>query len=283
MTRVVLLASGRTRGARAVELTALAIVAIALLGALVWRVEGGTWARVTTPSMGTAAPVGTLVWVKPVPFDELAVGDIVTFRAPGVSGTISHRVRTVHDDGTLGTAGDLSGSDPWRLGPDDVVGRVVHRWQGVGWLVAAAPVLLIGMLVLGALVRFAARPSWKQPVAIVGAALLVCVVIVVQRPLLRADQLSFVGVPEGAEATFVSSGLLPVRVSAPSGDWVDLRAGEVGSVVSSLPDAGGTYAVDVGANLPHGWWLALVLLCFLPAIGSTVRSSRTGPRPPRNG
>ncbi len=278
MTRALSAESAQSRWWRMVERLALAAVLVAVAGALSWRLDGGHWERVETPSMGTAAPVGTLLWVKPVDFDGLLVGDIITFQPPGAPSTVSHRVLSRNVDHTLTTGGDLAGTDPWRVAPEDVVGRVEHRWQGVGWLVAAAPILVLGATILMGLVRFAARGAWKLPVAIVGAAFVLCTVIVVQRPLVRADQLSFVGVDAGAEATYVSTGVLPVRISAPSGAHVDLRSGESGSVVSREPDDLDEYAVEVAAHLPRGWWLAVVLTCFLPALGSLRRSSRTSPR-----
>ncbi|MGA8256533.1 MAG: S26 family signal peptidase [Nocardioides sp.] len=266
------------RVARLLEAAALSVIALALLGAMAWRADGGHWERVETPSMGSAAPVGTLLWVKPVAFDRLAVGDIVTFRAPGVPGTVSHRIRAVNSDLTISTAGDLSGNDPWRIGPDDVVGRVTHEWQGVGWLVSSAPILLLGGGMLGLVVRFASRPRWRLPVTIVGTSVVLCVVIVTQRPLVRAEQVSFVAAEAGAQATYVATGLLPIKLSSPSGDHVELAAGHVGTVMSRTPDESGSYSVDITAHLPRGWWLLVVLACFVPALGASLADRRGRPR-----
>ena len=265
------------RAARAVEWLALGLVGAALVAAVLWRVDGGRWERVETASMGTAAPVDTVLWVRPVAFDDLRVGDIVTVRVPDRAGTVSHRIRTVHDDGTLTTQGDLAEPDPWRLGPDAVVGRVEWRWRGVGWFVACAPALLGGALVVGLLVRFGARGRWKVPVAIVGAALVVSLVLVVQRPLVDAQQLSQVGEAGGARATYVATGLLPVSVTSPSGDFVSLRPGETGAVLSTEVDQHGAYPVSIGPHLSASWWAALVLVCFLPALCTSVARMR---RPP---
>ena len=253
----------------------------ALLWAGVWRLSGGHWERVETPSMGTTAPVGTLLWVEQVPYDQLRVGDFISFKPPGRQGvTFSHRIVAVNTDGSLSTKGDIAGVDPWRLHRGDVVGRVVMRWWDVGWLVQAAPVLLLGGVVV-ALVRWRVSLSWRLPVAIVGAALVVCIAIVVYRPLTRAEQLSFRPVHGVAQATYVSTGMLPIRLSALSGGHADMRAGQRGTVLSMKRDAHGRYPVRVEPNLPWWWWLPVVGVCFLPALW-TVVIGRAPAAPPRH-
>src|SRR5690348_5650315 len=98
----------------------LVTITVALVG---WRVHGGRWVRVETPSMGTEAPVGTLLWVAPVDPSTLRSGDLITFRAPRNGAIYSHLVETVHADGTLSTRGRISAVDPWRLPPEAVVGK----------------------------------------------------------------------------------------------------------------------------------------------------------------
>src|SRR6201999_6147 len=100
-----------------------------------WWLDGGRWVRVETPSMGRVAPVGTLLWIKPVPFHELRVGDLITFHPPGEAQTYSHRVYRVNADHTITTKGVIPGPDPWRLTARDIVGRVEMRWWGAGWIV----------------------------------------------------------------------------------------------------------------------------------------------------
>src|SRR4051794_22183811 len=139
---------------RAVRWAVLAAVLGFATVCLTWRLDGGSWERVETPSMGTGAPVGTLLWVQPGDFATLEPGDFITFRAPGSSGqTYSHRVLARGADGRITTKGVLSSPDPWRLGPEDVVGSVRMRWPGVGWLVAAAPLLFAGGFFTALVVR----------------------------------------------------------------------------------------------------------------------------------
>ncbi|MBN9620796.1 MAG: S26 family signal peptidase, partial [Actinobacteria bacterium] len=154
---------------------AVAVVGLAVTGllafAVVWRVQGGRWERVETPSMGTVAPVGTLLWVEPVHVDQLRVGDFVTFHPPGQPGvTYSHRVYRIYPDHTVQTKGVIPAPDPWRLTAADLVGRVTMRWWGMGWLVQAVPILVVGGLLVGAVLswlHWSGRPHWRLPLGIV--------------------------------------------------------------------------------------------------------------------
>ena len=250
---------------------------VAFCGA--WRVQGGRWERVETPSMGTVAPVGTLLWVKPVDFASLRPGDFITFRPPGShGGTYSHRVLAVEPDGRITTKGVLSPPDPWHLGPGDVVGSVRMRWRGVGWLVAAAPVLLVGgFLVL--LVGRLGRPAWRVPALLVVVAFTLSAAIAWYRPLVNAEQLAFAPSPGGgADATYVGTGLLPIRLTAHDGASVVMSAGEVGTVHVTHVDRAGKLRVTLSPAVPWWWWSFLVGACFAPAAASTRAPSISGRR-----
>ncbi|RNL79189.1 S26 family signal peptidase [Nocardioides marmorisolisilvae] len=240
-----------------------------------WRAEGGRWVRVETPSMGTRAPVGTLLWVKPVTFSSLKPGDLITFTPPGGHGvTYSHEVKKVFPDGTLATQGRITAQDPWRLGPQNVVGKTVMRWPGAGWLVLAAPVLVLGSLVVAGVAGRVREREARMPVLLVGGALVIVTALVVYRPLTQADRLSFVPVGSGAKATYVSTGMLPVKLSAKGSEPVVLADGEVGSIVAKHAtgvEAGKQFTVSVQPAIPMGWWIALVAACFVPGVASTLR------------
>jgi len=253
----------------------LAVVAGFAVLCVAWRVEGGRWERVETPSMGTVAPVGTLLWIKPVAFDTLEPGDFITFRPPGSHGqTYSHRVLAREPDGRITTKGVLSAPDPWRLGSDDVVGSVRMRWWGAGWLVAAAPMLLGGAVLVALAVRLA-RPHWKAPVLLVAVAVVLSAAISWYRPLVNAEQLAFAPVPGGgADATYVGTGLLPIRLTAHDGPSVVMRAGQVGTVHVRTADAGGKLRVTLAPAIPWWWWAVLVGACFVPAGASSLSGSR---------
>jgi hypothetical protein len=237
-----------------------------------WRLHGGHVERVETPSMGTVAPVGSLLWVAPVHAGSLRVGDFITFHPPGQPDrTYSHRVRRIHADGTVSTQGEISAPDPWRVPPSDVVGRVAMTWPGAGWVVRAAPYLLIGGLLL-ALVLSRTRPAWRGMVGLVGASLVLAAAITFLSPFTNADQLAFKPVHGGARATYVSTGLLPVELQADGGDSVRLSDGEVGSVLVPGDGDQHRYAVHLHPAVPPVFWVCLVGACFLPAL--TVSAAR---------
>lgn len=260
---------------------ALAVVLAGLAWAGVWRLTGGHWERVESASMGTAAPVGTLLWVEPTDFDSLRVGDLITFHPPGESTTYSHRVHAVHTDGTISTKGQLSAVDPWRLTAGDVVGKVVMRWWGIGWLVEAVPVLVIGALALWLLLWRVIPCAGRLPVAVLGVAVILVVAIVVYRPLLGAQQLSSTPTANGVRARYVSTGLVPLRIDAPGGAHVDLLSGQTGTVHAIQADSNGHYAVSLRPHIPFWWWVVLVALCFVPAVW-TVAFGAARPGAPRH-
>lgn len=229
--------------------------------------------------MGTVAPVGTLLWVKPAPFADLRPGDFITFHPPGEPGvTYSHRVYRRYADGTISTKGVIPAPDPWRLHASDVVGTVRARWWGAGWIVTAAPVLLVGGLIVAA-VRALVRRRWRLPATIVLGSLVVAIAISWYRPFINAEQLAFASDPKGgANATYVGTGLLPIRLQAYDGPYVDLHDGQVGSVHVSAVDATGKLHVQLKPAIPWWWWVALVLICFVPALYTMVVGT---PPPPR--
>lgn len=243
--------------------------------AAVWRIEGGRWVRVETPSMGTVAPVGTLLWIKPVAFDQLKVGDFITFHPPGVGQrTYSHRVYKIDADRTIQTKGVIPGPDPWRLTASDIVGKVQMRWWGFGWVVVAAPILLIGSLIVGFLVS-RVRQRWKLPAGLVLASLVLTVAISVYRPFVNADQIAFAPSASGATASYVGTGLLPIRLAAQGGPHVVLRTGQVGSVHVAAHDDQRTLRVTLSPAIPWGFWVGLVLCCMIPGIYSQAVSLRS--------
>jgi hypothetical protein len=259
------------RRVRAAVLAAFVVAAVGFAAFVgYWVASGGRWFIVETPSMGTSAPVGTLLWEKPVGIKDLHVGEFITFRPPGSSTTYSHRVYSINSDGTISTKGQITSPDPWRLHGSDIVGKVEMRWWAVGWLVKAAPLLILGGLVAWLLTARFASIRWRLPLRVISAAVLLAVAIVVYRPLTRAVQLSVIPMHGGGRATYISTGLLPLRLQAAHGGHADIRAGQVGSVVSTHADSRGRYPISLHPHIPFWWWVVLVVACFVPAIWTTI-------------
>lgn len=262
---------------RGLEAAALVLVLGAVAYCSWFRATGGQWERVETPSMGTTAPVGTLVWARPVAPGDLRAGAVVTFHAPTRPDVYTHRVTEVHDDGTFSTAGDLSGPDDWRVPEANVIGQAQWIWPGAGRVVEAAPVLVVGAVATWGLVLLLRRRQ-ALSVAVLGTAVTCAVAIVVFHPLTDAEQLGFAPEGEsGARATYVGTGLLPVRLSAPRDhDSVVLRAGESGSVLATAA-ANRRLEVRLEPAVPTWFWVVLVGLCFVPALTTVA----VGRRPPQ--
>lgn len=142
---------------------------------------------------------------------------------------------------------------------------------GGGWLVVAAPVLLAGGLLVAGLVTWVRR-SWRLPVAIGGAALVTTLAITVYHPLVRAEPLSFVPATRGgADATYVSTGLLPVRVATWDGSVEQtIGMGEVARLHVANADDHHRFAVVVEPAVPRWFWMVLLGLCFAPALWTLV-------------
>lgn len=253
----------------------LAVVLMAAAGALAWRLTGGHVVRVETPSMGTTAPVGSLLWLRPVAVADLEPGDVVTFHPPGEPDTTySHLVDEVLADDSVTTRGVVSGEDPWVVTQSDVVGRVVAIWPWAGWVVVMAPTLIGGTVVLALVVRRSPAGS-RLPLAVVGAALVASVALVVHQPLTRAEQLSFSPDDGVARAAWINTGMLPLRLSEVGGDAADRMApGEVAEVLVDRAE-GGRFVVEVDPALPWWWWPAVGGICFVPAVVETARRRPT--------
>lgn len=236
-----------------------------------WVVSGGRWFIVETPSMGTAAPVGTLLWVKPVPYHSVHAGDFIVFHPPGSSETFSHRVYAVNANGTLTTKGDLNGTpDPWRLHASNVVGQVSMLWRDMGWLVRAAPILIIGAPALWVLVTRFTPLKYRLSLMTIGTALLITGSSYILKPLVRAVTISFVPVAHGVRVTYVSTGLLPLHLSTRGGKYVDLKDGTVGSLLVTKVDRYGRYTVHLTPHLSIWFWVILVLIGFLPVFYTLI-------------
>lgn len=277
-------AAGRARGVRLLAWAALALLVgfIAFCG--VWRLEGGRWVRVETPSMGMTAPVGTLLWVMPTDVHRLHVGDFITFHPPGHRDvTYSHRVYRINPDGTLSTKGVIPAPDPWRLTGSDIVGEVRMRWWGAGWLIVAAPVLIVGSFAVAGLRSLISR-DWRAPATILLSSMVVTVAIMWSRPFINAQQLAFA--PDhhgGASASYVGTGLLPIRLTARGGHGpgasVVMRDGQVGTVRITQADGQHRLQIDLHPAVPWWLWVGIVGMCFLPAgyslvVGSTPRPTQ---------
>ena len=75
--------AGRVKARTCARVVVVVLVTVIGAAAGAFWLAGGRWFVMQTPSMGTAAPVGTLVLTRPVAkLSALQVGDVVTCRPP---------------------------------------------------------------------------------------------------------------------------------------------------------------------------------------------------------
>ena len=255
-------------------LAAGVVLALGLLvGIAVLHLTGARTFVVRTASMGTAAPVGTLVVTTPVTVADLQVDDVVTFTPPGRAGTtFTHRVVALDDSGVT-TRGDArEADDPWRLGDDDLVGRADVLLPGVGWAARALPWLVVGGAALWALTLLVPSRTNRSALRVVGSALVVAVVASALRPLTAATVLATTVAADGraGAATVVSTGLLPSVLTTEDGASVVLTSGEVGKLalpaLASDAPAGGGVVISVAPHLDLAGWLVVAIVCLLPLV-----------------
>lgn len=216
--------------------------------------------------MGQAAPVGTLILSTPVSIDTLATGDVITFVPPATTEVYTHRIAKIGPGG-LTTRGDINGTtDPWVVAQKDIVGQATTVLPGVGWLLRSIPFLVIGGILvwfLSGLLRTALRRSIAR---ILGFSLVVSITAFILRPFVGVELLELVSGQPGAEATVVSTGLLPIRVQATGGSFVDLVSGQVGQINIPALLNNGSYQLGSTLNLSLWGWILFLLACAMPLL-----------------
>ncbi len=256
---------------RAVIWIAVTVAAAAVLAGLV-SVSGLRFYTVMTPSMGIAAPVGTLIVTRPAAAYQ--VGDIVTYERNGRSFT--HRIIEAEPDGAFITKGDLNGAvDPLPVGMTQIVGQAVSIVPGLGWVWRGLPGLLVGALIIYAVSLFRRFDhTWRWVIRISGWTLVFCLVAVWLHPWVSLSQLTWspseLG---GVEMHVVNTGLFPLDALGHR-----LASGQDAIVHVTEHNAQGQYTLTPTLGL-H-WWeqVGLFLLCLIPlALSLLIRNGDVEP------
>lgn len=116
----------------------VACIVIAALGLVVVKVSGCYLFSIETGSMTPSYPVNTVVVVKPYnSFDEIEVGDVITYVMNEEGSTVTHRVVEIDDANetvtTQGDANDTADASPVLYG--NVVGKVIIGIPKIGKVV----------------------------------------------------------------------------------------------------------------------------------------------------
>jgi len=111
---------------------------------------------VESSSMTPTFSIGTLVYSQPIAFNELKVGDVITFKEG--SNYLTHRVRQINKkEQTLRTKGDASLNDDLFAVPQRaIVGKIIFSLPYLGYLSLVAKKLsatnILSILVLISLI-----------------------------------------------------------------------------------------------------------------------------------
>ena len=263
------------------RLRTTAVVALAVLLAagttalVVFLLSGARLFVIETPSMATAAPIGSLVVTMPVAWARLHVGEIITFHPPtDPAETYTHRIVALTAHG-IRTRGDLNGAtDGWVLRAHDIVGRAALIAPGAGWLVEMLPLLALGCGLAWWLAGRIASREWRLAARHLGVAVTVLATLDAFRPLVRVITLGYSTSAGHAHVWLVSEGLLPVSVRASGGARMLLHYGQSGvlRVAPDLPH----HAFRVAERVtPPAWVWALVLLAaYAPLLWRALHPPR---------
>jgi hypothetical protein len=289
----------------------LGAVLIAAIGG--WLIGGGNILVLRTPSMGTAAPAGSLVLTRPLGAAPLRRGMIVAFHVP-VSGQVyMHRVAELLPGGRFRTKGDLNSSpDGWVLTRRAVIGVAAVVVPGLGWLVLALPwallAIAVGLLLAVLLPRYL-RPAVRS--LTVGGA--IALPLYLLRPFVRVSVTRAGSVLSAAHATvgagaphavdggaawpfayqasfnflarLVNGGLLPLRVSLRSSSTL-IDPGHAGVITAQLARHAAA-TLSARPALPLWAWLLLGLLILAPlpvgllGLGEPIAPKHRAGRPRR--
>ena len=266
-------AHGR-RGRRRLSALLTALAGVALIAAMVtialWYRDGGRYQVVATPSMGTAAPVGTLVLTEPAP--EYRLGDVITYQppVPQPQDTKTHRIVRIEPgpDGPLSIArGDINGAeDPWKIPYRSVVGKAVFIAPGLGWLLRAIPLLALGGTAVWWGTKLLATRFWRVPLRVLGFSLLLATTTLVLKPFVATITRGITADATGMHITIISAGMLPIRVTSKYGGFVDLASGEIKALTTIPPPGARGAPLTAGVHMPWWLWLTMTGLWLLPLV-----------------
>lgn len=132
----------------------IAIVGMILLfgGVTVLRgFFGMNFMAVKTPSMEPDLPVGCLVVIKPVPFEDIHIGDDITFLLNSSGTTVTHRVIDIDKEGYITTQGLSNNTSDAPITYDRVLGKVVFSVDKIGkWFIflstASGKIIAVSMV-----------------------------------------------------------------------------------------------------------------------------------------
>ncbi len=144
----------------ALSILTYSLSAFVILIVVLHFVFGFQYAVILTDSMKPHINPNDIVVIAPTPKEDLRVGDVIMYRVSIGNSTyqIVHRIVDIRTDPTrrayFVTKGDnRKYTDPWRVYPDMVVGKVILVIPRVGaiWYYVPLIVLILFLLIIGSL------------------------------------------------------------------------------------------------------------------------------------
>ena len=92
---------------------------------------------VQSNSMSPAINTGDIIFVSPISFDNLKIGDVALFKPPQSNEMIAHRVVSIYDNGTYATKGDANTGQLYyqkSISSSNLYGVVIATVPAVGYL-----------------------------------------------------------------------------------------------------------------------------------------------------
>ena len=243
----------------------ISIAASALLVVGVFAATFGAGLRfyiVSSPSMGTTAPVGTLVAVRGQA--SYAVGEVVSYARSGK--VYTHRIVDITQQGFI-TQGDINASpDAFPVAQSQIVGSVTFIGKNLGFLVEALPWLVLSWaLVYGLTLLPRLDRGWRWHFRLIGWSLATSLVGLWFRPWVNMDMIGYVQQAGGVDMHLVNTGIFPVRVLG-----TVLVSGQDAVVTQTIGDAAGRYSVTPQVALNTWYFIVLMVLCLTPLLVSLV-------------
>lgn len=139
----------------AVTVLCLATLLIVVLVILVPALLGLQRYVITGGSMTGTISKGSVIYSRLTPVGQLKVGDIITFKPPGHSAPVTHRIISIDagDDGRMvfQTKGDFNeAADPWRVNlVEPRQARYVFQIPAIGYFLAALAIRQVRMVLIG--------------------------------------------------------------------------------------------------------------------------------------
>jgi signal peptidase I len=264
--------SSRSFRRRTIAMWAATVLLTLLVAAtLLFQASGGRWFVVQTPSMGTTAPVGTLLLTTPVLVEDVQPGDVVSFHPSTTPDeTYTHRVIAVDAEG-LTTQGDINGAvDPWKTDQHHLIGEATTILPGFGWLAKGLPLMLAGTVIVMILTRLIGSPTHRASMRMLGTSLVAAFTVFLLKPFVGLVVLEAVTRGTDVEASIVSTGLLPIRIAAEGGTATTLAAGEVGTITAPAGEAGRFHDISSTLDLPLWGWIVFGVLCAVPLLYTLI-------------